>query len=64
MRLDEAMAFFYPRADWEAGQADPSVKLPRMNVNMGVLKPSARSFSNLENLKRAILKAQSKSVST
>ncbi len=58
VRLDEAMAFFYPRADWEAGQQDPSVKLPRMSVEMGVLKPSSQSLSNLEDLKQAILKIQ------
>jgi PleD family two-component response regulator len=61
VRLDEAMAFFYPRADWEAGQADPtSVDLPHMDVNMGVLVSSARSFSNLEDLKKAIIKVQRK----
>jgi PleD family two-component response regulator len=58
VRLDEAMAFFYPRADWEAGQKDPNVKLPRMSVNMGVLEGPTPSISSLEDLKKAILKAQ------
>jgi DNA-binding response OmpR family regulator len=58
VRLDEAMAFFYPRADWEAGQKDPSVKLPRMSVNMGVLEGPTPSISSLEDLKKAIVKAQ------
>lgn len=63
VRLKEAMAFFYPRADWEARQADPNVDLPCMSVNMGVLTASARSCDNLEELKKDILKAQIKSVS-
>jgi len=59
VRLNEAMAFFYPRADWEASQKDPSMDLPRMNVYMGVLSWSPdRSFSNLKNLKKALIKAQ------
>jgi len=58
VRLDEAMAFFYPRADWEAGQKDPSVKIPRMSVAMGVLKPQDQSFASLEDLKKAIIHVQ------
>ena len=59
VRLNEAMAFFYPRADWEASQKDPSVDLPRMNVYMGVLRWSSdRSFSNLEDLRKALIKVQ------
>lgn len=61
VRLDEAMAFFYPRADWEASQKDPSVDLPRMNVYMGVLRWSSdRSFSNVEDLRKALIKVQHK----
>lgn len=61
VRLDEAMAFFYPRADWEASQKDPSVDLPRMNVHMGVLRWSSdRSFSNVEDLRKALIKVQHK----
>jgi PleD family two-component response regulator len=58
VRLSEAMAFFYPRQDWEACQEDPSKDVPRMEVGMGVLQASAGPFSNLEELKRAIIKAQ------
>ena len=60
-RLDEAMAFFYPRADWEAGESDPGVDLPRMNVKMGVLRPPKTPFSDLKVLKKNITKAQDKS---
>lgn len=61
VRLDEAMAFFYPRADWEAGESDPGVELPRMNVKMGVLRPPKTPFSDLKDLKKNITKAQDKS---
>jgi hypothetical protein len=63
VRLEEAMAFFYPQADWEAGQADPDLDLPRMSVNIGVLEAPANPFSNLEELKKAIVKTQRKSIS-
>ena len=58
VRLNEAMSFFYPRQDWEACQEDPSVDLPRMETRMGTLEPSAGPFANVEDLKRAIIKAQ------
>ncbi len=58
VRLNEAMAFFYPRADWEIGKADPEAKLPGLNITIGVLRPPVRSFSSLEDLRRAIIKAQ------
>ncbi|MBN1811123.1 MAG: response regulator [Anaerolineae bacterium] len=58
VRLEEAMAFFYPRSDWEAGQTDPGAKLPRLEVAMGVLNSSERSFSKLADLKHASLEAQ------
>jgi DNA-binding response OmpR family regulator len=58
VRLNEAMAFFYPRSDWEARQKDPDAKLPQLDVRIGVLRPSVRFFSSLEDLKKAILKAQ------
>jgi PleD family two-component response regulator len=58
VRLDEAMAFFYPRADWDAGQKNVAKNLPRLEVAMGVLSPSKGSFSNLADLKRASLEAQ------
>lgn len=58
VRLNEAMAFFYPRADWETGQTDTDAKLPRLDVTMGVLRSSACSSSNLGGLRRAIVEAQ------
>ena len=58
VRLDEAMAFFYPHANWEAGEAGSDAKLPHLDVTIGVLRPSARPFSSLEDLRRAIIKTQ------
>ena len=58
VRLDEAMAFFYPRADWDAGQRDPATDLPRLDIAVGVLTPAAGPFSNLEKLKRASFNVQ------
>lgn len=58
VRLNEAMAFFYPRADWEAVQKDPTVELPRLDIKMGVLKSPAHPFSKLEDLKQALVQAQ------
>jgi PleD family two-component response regulator len=57
-RLNEAMAFFYPRADWEAAQTDPSAELPRIDVTIGVLRSSAGSFSSLADLRRAVIAVQ------
>jgi PleD family two-component response regulator len=57
-RLDEAMAFFYPRVDWESGKKDENTKLPRLEVTMGVLKSSVGPFKNLAALKHACLEAQ------
>ncbi len=58
VRLEEAMAFFYPRADWEAAQKGSPTELPRMEIIIGTLVPPDRAFSNLEELKRAIVEAQ------
>jgi PleD family two-component response regulator len=58
VRLDEAMAFFYPRKEWEAGQKDASTELPRLDIAMGVLESSAGPFANLADLKRATFEAQ------
>jgi len=55
VRLNEAMAFFYPRADWDARQKDPDATMPRLRVHMGVLRPSAGAFFSLEDLKKALL---------
>lgn len=59
-RLDEAMAFFYPRADWESGKKNESTKLPRLEVTMGILTSSAGPFGNLADLKKASAKVQRK----
>jgi PleD family two-component response regulator len=58
VRLKEAMAFFYPRSDWEAGQKKPDAQLPRLEVAIGVLRASDGSFSKLADLKRAGIEAQ------
>jgi PleD family two-component response regulator len=57
-RLNEAMPFFYPCADLEAGQADSSVELPHMDVAIGVLTSKGRSFSSLADLRQAIVEGQ------
>ena len=57
-RLTEALPFFYPRADWEACQADADAQLPRMDVAVGVLTSSARSFSSLADLRQALVEVQ------
>ena len=60
VRLNEAMAFFYPRVDWETGQTGSSAKASRLDVTMGVLKSSARSWNTLKDLRQAIVKVQSR----
>jgi PleD family two-component response regulator len=62
VRLSEAMSFFYPRADWEAGQTDPDAELPRLSVALGVLTSSTYSAGDLKDVKRAILEAQASEV--
>jgi PleD family two-component response regulator len=59
-RLDEAMAFFYPRVDWESGKKNENTKLPRLEVTMGILQPSAGPFKSLADLKKASAKVQRK----
>jgi len=58
VRLSEAMAFFYPRSDWEERQRNSDVELPRLDVGIGVCRAPADPFSELGDLKRAILEAQ------
>jgi len=60
VRLNEAMAFFYPRTDWEAKQTknSNSAKIPNLNVTMEVLKPPLNSLGDLAELKRTIAKAR------
>jgi len=57
-RLNEAMAFFYPRADWDAKRAGCDTKVPDLDVSMGAIESSACSFNNLVELKQAVVKAQ------
>lgn len=57
-RLKEAMVYFYPRADWDAGQSTDDAELPQMNITMGVLTASSRTFSSLADLRQAIAEAQ------
>jgi PleD family two-component response regulator len=58
VRLNEAMAFFYPRADWEAGQANSHTQLPHIDAMLGVLTSSAGRVSTLEDLRQAIIDVQ------
>jgi PleD family two-component response regulator len=58
VRLKEAMAFFYPRIDLETGRKDAGTELPHLGITMGVLKSSAGPFSELEELKHALIEAQ------
>ena len=57
-RLEEAMAFFYPRKDWDPEKQGPGEDLPRLGVAMGVCRSSAGPFPDLEGLKSAILEVQ------
>ncbi|MCX7682151.1 MAG: response regulator [Anaerolineae bacterium] len=58
VRLDEAIAFFYPRADWEASRTNPEVHIPRMTVTIGVFNPPPQPLPTLESFKKAIVDAQ------
>jgi len=57
-RLNEAMAFFYPRADWDARRAGAADEWPRLDVLVGVLHPPEVPFEGLEDFKRAVRQAQ------
>ncbi len=57
-RLNEAMSFFYPRADWEAKRAGGDTKVPNLFVAMGSVNSSARSLNSLMELKQAIAEVQ------
>lgn len=41
-RLREALVFFYPRADWEAGRNQAGEPVPRLSVRLGVLTGPGR----------------------
>jgi len=59
-RLNQAMNYFYPIHDREAGyvrrggEDGPKEKVPFMRVSMATLSPKEGPFSNLENLKQAL----------
>lgn len=56
-RLNEAMAFFYPRADWQARQTDDTGERPPLDVVVGTLQAPERPFETLDTLKQAIEEA-------
>ena len=57
-RLGEAMAFFYPRADWEARQEEADTAVPGLEVRMGILEARADSYRSVTDLKKAIVRSQ------
>lgn len=57
-RLNEAMSFFYPYADRKVKQGETDAKLPHLDVTMGVLNGSKRSFDDLEALRQALIEVQ------
>ncbi|MDY6875453.1 MAG: response regulator transcription factor [Chloroflexota bacterium] len=58
VRLNEAMAFFYPRVDWETEKADSEANLHGLNITIGVLRSPVHSFSSLEGLRHALVEVQ------
>lgn len=52
-RLQEAVAFFYPRTDWEAGKGGDGGPLPRLSIRLGLLAGSA-STQDVQGLRRSI----------
>ena len=52
-RLREAVAFFYPRADWEAGKSKGGEPLPRLSILLGTISGPG-SYHNLDELRSAI----------
>ncbi len=55
-RLQEAIAFFYPRADWEAGKSRTGSPLPQLSILMGTVSGPG-PFQNLGELREAITKS-------
>jgi CheY-like chemotaxis protein len=53
-RLDEAMAFFYPRADLDANQDRDGHELPQLTIRMGTIAGDADSYAKVAELKAAI----------
>jgi CheY-like chemotaxis protein len=53
-RLKEALVFFYPRTDWEAGQNRNGTPLPRLTVLISVVEGSAGAYQDVDELQEAI----------
>ena len=59
-RLNQAMTYFYPIHDREAGyvqrgsEQDNQIKVPFMSVSTVILSQKDTTFSNIENLKQAL----------
>ncbi|MGD1993344.1 MAG: response regulator [Anaerolineae bacterium] len=53
-RLKEALVFFYPRTDWEAGRKGDGGVLPRLSVYIGVVDHSSGSYQDVDALILAI----------
>ena len=52
-RLEEAVAFFYPRTDWESGKDPKGGLLSRLSVHLGVVTDPG-TFEDSEELRAAI----------
>jgi DNA-binding response OmpR family regulator len=52
-RLNEALVFFYPRADWESGKNRDGSPLPRLSVLVGTVK-SGDTYRDVDALVKAI----------
>lgn len=52
-RLEEALVFFYPRADWEAGQSSAGDPLPRLSIETCQLTGPG-PYQDVEGLEKAI----------
>ncbi len=54
-RLQEALALFYPREDWEAMQKAKKTSIPRLSVRMGTL--SAGSYPSAGKLRESVYRS-------
>ncbi len=54
VRLKEALVFFYPRTDWEAGQKEDGSPLPRLSVYIGAVDHSSGPYQDVDALTEAI----------
>ncbi len=60
-RLREALAFFYPRADWESGKDRSGEPLPRLTIEMGMISGPG-TFNSLKELRDTLKGAMTHSV--